>query len=165
MLSYKCNTKCSVKPSFEKIPGGYITRKVRNDGRDDTLIISPTHIEEWFNNDDQHHRIGGPASISSNGMKGWFVNGKPHRLDGPAFEMLSGCVDCKEYWVDGIQLFPNQNFTTNIPKSEEEKVALINSVKFIYCIGKEEYFIMNEYLKQDVEFCKKYSLLFDGGGL
>ena len=34
----------------------------------------------------------------SNGTKSWFVDGKRHRIDGPAFEWPDGH---KEWWVDG----------------------------------------------------------------
>ncbi len=52
---------------------------------------------EWFQND-QRHRLDGPAVERADGTKFWFQNGQLHRLDGPAVELANGD---KEWWVNG----------------------------------------------------------------
>ena len=47
----------------------------------------------WFQND-QYHRLDGPAIEYANGDKFWFVHGKYHRLDGPAIERVDG----RKFW-------------------------------------------------------------------
>lgn len=47
----------------------------------------------YFNKDNYLHREFGPAVISSN-YQSWFLNGKRHRLDGPARIYPSGVI----YW-------------------------------------------------------------------
>lgn len=38
----------------------------------------------WQNEDDELHRLDGPAIIRKDGTKLWYQNGKPHRVGGPA---------------------------------------------------------------------------------
>jgi hypothetical protein len=38
----------------------------------------------WVNKQGQAHREDGPAFEYNNGDKSWWINGKLHRLDGPA---------------------------------------------------------------------------------
>ena len=42
----------------------------------------------------RRHRVDGPAVEWSNGDKHWYINGKLHRLDGPAIEYVNG----NKYW-------------------------------------------------------------------
>jgi hypothetical protein len=44
------------------------------------------------------HRIDGPAFETTDGRKEWWMNGKLHRTDGPAIESQNGD---KSWWVDG----------------------------------------------------------------
>ena len=46
----------------------------------------------------KHHRVDGPAVEYTDGTKGWFINDKFHRLDGPAIERPDGT---KEWYVNG----------------------------------------------------------------
>jgi hypothetical protein len=55
---------------------------------------------EWFNENDQLHRIDGPAVELASGAKCWFQNGQRHRVDGPAIEYTSG----DKYWYQNDQL-------------------------------------------------------------
>jgi hypothetical protein len=50
------------------------------------------------------HRIDGPAIEWSCGDKEWYKHGKRHRTDGPAIEYQNGD---KEWWVNGIQTDSN----------------------------------------------------------
>jgi hypothetical protein len=54
------------------------------------------------------HREDGPAYEASEGLKGsrfiakaWYINGKRHRINGPAIEWYGSR---KEWWVDGKHL-------------------------------------------------------------
>lgn len=54
----------------------------------------------YLNQDDNLHRIGGPAVIYSDGSFSYYVNGDLHREDGPAmFIFLSGF---KGYYQHGV---------------------------------------------------------------
>ena len=41
-------------------------------------------VVRYYDENDELHRIDGPAVEYTNGSKYWFVEGKYHRLDGPA---------------------------------------------------------------------------------
>jgi len=45
--------------------------------------------KEWCLNG-KRHRVDGPAVEWSNGTKCWYLNGKSHRVDGPAVEYADG---------------------------------------------------------------------------
>ena len=48
--------------------------------------------------DGKLHRVGGPAIEYADGSKSWYVDGKLHRIDGPAIEGADGT---KVWWLDG----------------------------------------------------------------
>jgi hypothetical protein len=48
--------------------------------------------------DGKYHRLDGPA-IEDSGYKAWCIDGRVHRLDGPAIEFYDGS---KEWWINGI---------------------------------------------------------------
>jgi hypothetical protein len=54
---------------------------------------------EWYQ-DDQLHRLDGPAVEGANGTKHWYQNGQFHRLDGPAVEWADGTT----FWYQNDQL-------------------------------------------------------------
>jgi hypothetical protein len=58
-----------------------ITYKVEVDNRG---------TKRWYNEEDQLHRLDGPAVEWSDGDKWWYQKGKLHRLDGPAVEYSDG---------------------------------------------------------------------------
>jgi hypothetical protein len=47
-------------------------------------------VIEYYNVNNQYHRLDGPAIEYSNGNKYWYKNGLPHREDGPALEFYYG---------------------------------------------------------------------------
>ena len=47
----------------------------------------------WFLNG-KLHRVDGPAIEYANGTKWWYLNGELHRVDGPAVEFANG----DKYW-------------------------------------------------------------------
>ena len=58
----------------------------------------------WYLNG-KRHRIDGPAIEFANDGKEWFVDGKRHRIDGPAVERADGAkywyIDGKQHRIDG----------------------------------------------------------------
>ena len=50
--------------------------------------------------DGKLHRLDGPAVERVSGMKHWFVNGVRHRLDGPAMENPN-FPRAKQWWING----------------------------------------------------------------
>ena len=53
------------------------------------MIILPTGAKEWFLNG-KLHRVDGPAIENPNGEKLWYLHGNLHREDGPAIEWPNG---------------------------------------------------------------------------
>jgi hypothetical protein len=51
------------------------------------------------------HRLDGPAFEGVSGGKSWWVDDKRHRLDGPAYEYADGY---KEWYVNGKELTEEQ---------------------------------------------------------
>jgi hypothetical protein len=57
---------------------------------------------EWYQNNELH-RIDGPAIEHKNGDKFWFQNGLRHRIGRPAIENVNGD---KLWYQNGIKYFP-----------------------------------------------------------
>lgn len=68
-------------------------------------IMGSDGVKRWIvfdsNGDPALHRVDGPALIAQNGTKLWYINGKPHRLDGPAKEWVSEVV---EWFFEGQKI-------------------------------------------------------------
>jgi len=64
--------------------------------------------------DGKLHRLGGPAQIFSNGARVYKRHGIPHRIDGPAYIAANGS---EEYWIDGRHLSKQQFDNLTKPKS------------------------------------------------
>ena len=60
--------------------------------------------KEWYLNG-KRHRVDGPAIEGANGYKAWYLNGELHRIDGPAVEQADGnkawYLNGKLHRVDG----------------------------------------------------------------
>ena len=67
------------------------------DTRKPELIEYPDGTKSWYV-DGKLHRLDGPAIEFASGTKHWFVNGKRHRLDGPAIEYPDGT---KQWFIFG----------------------------------------------------------------
>ena len=52
----------------------------------------------YYNENDEVHRVNGPAVIWFNGTEGWYQNDKKHRLDGPAVIWDDGA---KSWYING----------------------------------------------------------------
>ena len=57
----------------------------------------PNGPKLWYLNG-KHHRVDGPACEYSDGTRRWWLNGVRHRLDGPAIEYANGK---KEWHLNG----------------------------------------------------------------
>ena len=71
----------------------------------------------WYQNG-KLHRIDGPAEELMNGYKAWYQNGKLHRLDGPAIEH----IDNKYWYIEGVE------YTETEFKKKTEKNCIENKV-------------------------------------
>ena len=65
--------------------------------KEPVLEVDEEDTKRWFI-DGKLHRLGGPAVIWANGQKEWWIDGKPHRLDGPAIDSVDGI---KIWYVNG----------------------------------------------------------------
>ena len=77
--------------------------------------------KEWYLNG-KRHREDGPAYEGTNGDKAWFLNGKRHREDGPACEDTNGT---KEWYV-------------NNKEADPETIVDLWLAKNIYCFYNRE---------------------------
>ena len=55
--------------------------------------VSPDGAKQWWMNG-KLHRVDGPAIEDADGGKEWYLNGELHRVDGPAIEHSNG----NKYW-------------------------------------------------------------------
>jgi hypothetical protein len=60
------------------------------------LFVNKDGAKRWWV-DGKLHRLDGPAYEGADGAKSWWVDGKLHRLDGPAVERANGY---KAWYVD-----------------------------------------------------------------
>jgi endonuclease YncB( thermonuclease family) len=83
------------------------------------LELDKNGTKRWWMNG-KRHRVDGPAVEWADGDK-WWMNGKRHRVDGPAVEWADGdkwwCLDGNVYTFD-------KWLEANKFISEEEKVML-----------------------------------------
>ena len=61
-----------------------------------TVKVSDNGDKEWFLNG-KLHRVDGPAIEYADGSKRWFLDGKLHRVDGPAIEDADGSKEWYQY--------------------------------------------------------------------
>jgi hypothetical protein len=88
-------------------------------------IIKDNGSKYWYNDNNQLHRLDGPAVESYYGSKEWWVNGKLHRLDGPAIEFF-GAPKLPDFVIARYQIVPDY------------KRWYINDVE-IHCQNNEEF--------------------------
>lgn len=69
--------------------------KLKNDNY---KVKYPNRID-YYNDSGDLHRDNGPAIEYDEGYKSWFLNGKRHRLDGPAVEGIEEKENL--YWING----------------------------------------------------------------
>jgi hypothetical protein len=67
---------------------------------DDPVLVEMDDGSRWWKLDGRRHRVDGPAFIGADGTTAWWLGDVLHRVDGPAIERPDGT---KEWWVDGKQ--------------------------------------------------------------
>jgi hypothetical protein len=63
-------------------------------------VTSAQGTKWWYNEDNELHRLDGPA-VEYAGHRQWWVNNRWHRLDGPAIEGSPGMT---EWYIKGVAL-------------------------------------------------------------
>jgi hypothetical protein len=93
-----------------------------------TVKVHPNGTKEWYL-DGKRHRVDGPAIEYADGTKCWYLNGKRHRTDGPAIEYADGC---KSWYLHGKQLTEAQWLEAVKPKvtSCVGKIVEVDGVKY-----------------------------------
>ena len=71
------------------------SRYLTKDG--DCTVLDTGDSKKWYLNG-KPHREDGPAVEYPNGTKEWWINGERHRENGPAVEYPNGT---KEWWING----------------------------------------------------------------
>ena len=81
--------------------------KIIDLGNSAELIIYDDGTKVWLLNG-KWHRVDGPAVEWSNGGKCWYLNGERHRTDGPAVEFADGdkwwCINGIEYLEEDFNI-------------------------------------------------------------
>lgn len=75
----------------------------------------------WVNG--KRHRIGGPAYENGLGDVEWFVDNVRHREDGPAVTRVNGTKATKTWWINGILLTPTE------VKEHKKKLAVKKEIQ------------------------------------
>lgn len=79
---------------------------------------------EYWQENEQLHRVGGPAMITQTGVRYWFINGTLHRTDGPAIEFPNNPIH-DQWCVHGIKVNSWPWFQQLAKISDEELTLLI----------------------------------------
>ena len=93
----------------KKLRGGAVfLGEVTPDGESGLYQSAFSKITFWVNKQGELHRRGGPAFIIGGrnrvplSEEDWYINGKRHRLDGPAIiNHRLGRVESEFYYIDG----------------------------------------------------------------
>ena len=93
-----------------------------------TVKVSDNGTKEWLLNG-KRHRVDGPAVEDTDGSKYWYLDDKRHRIDGPAIEWFDGS---KEWYLDGNKLTQAQWKQSIKPKvaSCAGKIVEVDGVKY-----------------------------------
>lgn len=77
--------------------------------------------EIWYLNG-RYHRIDGPAFVDDSGFVAWWAHGRRHRMDGPALVSGNGRV---EYYINGEEIRSVRRFQILTGMTEGELLAMI----------------------------------------
>jgi hypothetical protein len=92
-----------------------------------TVKVYSNGDESWYLNG-KPHREDGPAIEWRDGYKSWYLNGERHREDGPAIEYSSGR---KEWYLNGEKLTEEDfNSRMNPAPSCNGKVVTIDGKQY-----------------------------------
>ena len=64
------------------------TNRIKTFGKQ-LFYVDRKGYKRWYLNG-KYHRLNGPAVEFPDGYKCWYLNGKPHRVNGPAIENVNG---------------------------------------------------------------------------
>jgi len=78
------------------------------------VLVYDDGSKYWFLNG-KRHREDGPAFEWVNGTKSWYLNGELHREDGPAIEWANGD---KEWYLNGEELTEDEWMRRTSPVKE-----------------------------------------------
>ena len=96
-----------------------------------TVKVYPNGDKEWWLNG-KLHREDGPAYEEANGYKSWWLNDKRHREDGPAIEYAEGD---KEWHLNGKKVTEEEHkrMTSKVVEMTMEEIskALGKQVKVV----------------------------------
>jgi len=68
-----------------------------------TMTIGISGIRRWRLPNGDFHRADGPAIEYPNGEKEWYINGKMHRKNGPAWIRKFRNYSTKRWYINGFQ--------------------------------------------------------------
>ena len=93
-----------------------------------TVKVSDNGDKSWWL-DGKRHRVDGPAIEYADGTKFWYQNNKCHRTDGPAVELADGT---KNWWLDDKCLTQAQWLEAVKPKVASciGKIVEVDGVKY-----------------------------------
>jgi hypothetical protein len=93
-----------------------------------TVTVDDNGDKHWWL-DGKRHRVDGPAIEHADGSKRWYLHDKLHRVDGPAIEWASGG---KRWYLDGKELTESQWLEAVKPKvaSCVGKLVEVDGVKY-----------------------------------
>ena len=66
------------------------------------------------------------VTVYENGYRQWWQNEQLHRLDGPAVEYVNGD---KEWWINGVQL-TQEEFNKTQKSTCENRTVIIDGIKY-----------------------------------
>jgi hypothetical protein len=65
------------------------------------LYITEDGSTCWINGFGVYHKVDEPAILHKNGGEEWWIDGKRHRLDGPAVTVIVDNIVTYEWWIGG----------------------------------------------------------------
>ena len=86
-------------------------------------VSTNCHDSKYQYVDGKLHRIDGPAVERLNGDREWYINGKMHRIDGPASE----CANGDKFWYQNDKLH----------RTDGPAMEFANGYKYWYINGKQ----------------------------
>ena len=100
--------------------GGNLEEKTKSKVTSDNEPKCTTYADgtkRWYL-DGKLHRVDGPAIEWADGTKKWYLDGKLHRVGGPAIEWADGD---KEWWLNGVRQEEPQR-AVEIWKEKQEEI-------------------------------------------
>jgi hypothetical protein len=78
----------------------------------------------WYDDDQQRHRVDGPAVTFINGSEHWFIHGRRHRSDGPAVIYPTGDYS-RDWYINGTLYYTNKSYQEAADLTDEEMIVII----------------------------------------